>query len=74
MEVMGEIQFFLFGLKGELCGVLFDDGILLCMLFYVVMELVFYFIFGVYVYVWGYGLKNKFGKMFEVDEIVEFVD
>jgi hypothetical protein len=74
MEAAGEVKLSLFGPKGELRGALLDDGTSLRMPPHAATELASYLTPGAHVHAWGHGLKNKFGKTLEVDEIAELVD
>jgi len=74
MEAAGEVTLSLFGPKGELRGALLDDGTSLRMPPHAATELAAYLAPGVHVHAWGHGLKNKFGRTLEVDEIAELVD
>ena len=74
MEAAGQVELSLFGPKGELRGALLDDGTSLRMPPHAAAELASYLTPGVHVHAWGHGLKNKFGRTLDVDEIAEVVD
>lgn len=74
MEAMGEVAFSLFGPKGELRGALLSDGTSVRMPAHAAQELVGYLTPGAHIQVWGHGVKNRYGKTIEVDDIAELVD
>jgi len=74
MEAMGEVQLSLYGPKGELRGALLTDGTSIRMPAHAAEELASYLAPGAHIQVWGHGVKNRFGKTIEVDEIAELVD
>jgi len=74
MEAMGEIRLSLYGPKGELRGALLTDGTAIRMPPHAAAELASYLAPGVHIQVWGHGVKNRYGKTIEVDDIAELVD
>jgi hypothetical protein len=74
MEVTGEVELSLFGPKGELRGALLSDGTSVRMPAHAAQELASYLAPGTHIQVWGHGVKNRFGKTIEVDDIAELVD
>jgi hypothetical protein len=74
MEVVGEVRLQLYGPKGELRGALLTDGTSIRMPPHAAAELSEYLEPGVHIQVWGHGVKNRFGKTIEVDDIAELVD
>jgi hypothetical protein len=74
MEATGEVKLSLYGPKGELRGALLDDGTSLRMPPHAAGELAAYLTPGAHVQAWGHGVKNKYGRTLEIDEIAELVD
>jgi hypothetical protein len=58
MEMTGEVRLSLYGPKGELRGAVLFS----------------YLEPGAHVQVWGHGVKNKYGRTIEVDDIAQLVD
>jgi hypothetical protein len=74
MDASGKVLLALHGPKGELRGALLDDGTSLRMPPHAAAELAAYLTPGAHVHAWGQGVKNKFGRTIEVEEIAELVD
>lgn len=74
MEISGEVRLPLYGPKGELRGALLTDGTSVRMPPHAAEVLSGYLVPGVHIQVWGHGVKNKYGRTIEVDDIAELVD
>jgi hypothetical protein len=74
MEVTGEVTLSLYGPKGELRGAVLTDGTSIRMPPHAAEELSGYLEPGAHIQVWGHGVKNRYGKTIEVDDIAELVD
>jgi len=74
METEGNVVLSLFGPKGELRGALLDNGTSLRMPPHAATELADYLAPGARVQAWGRGIKNKFGRVLDVEEIAHSVD
>ena len=74
MIATGEVKLSLYGPKGELRGALLADGTSVRMPAHAAEVLAQYLEPGRYIQVWGHGVKNKYGKTIEVDDIAELVD
>jgi hypothetical protein len=74
MDVQGEVVMSLFGPRGELRGALLDDGTSLRMPPHAAAELRRYLSAGAHVHAWGHGVRNRYGRTIEVDEIAELID
>ncbi|MDR5740469.1 hypothetical protein [Caballeronia sp. LZ016] len=74
MEATGEVLLRLYGPKGELRGALLDDGTSLRMPPHAADALSDYLEPGAHVHAWGHGMKSRFGRSIEVDEIAHLVD
>jgi hypothetical protein len=74
MKAMGEIRLSIYGPKGELRGALLTDGTAIRMPPHAAAELASYLEPGAHIQVWGHGVKNRYGKTIEVDDIAHLVD
>lgn len=74
MELTGEVKLPLYGPKGELRGALLTDGTSIRMPPHAAAELSSYLEPGAHIQVWGHGVKNRYGRTIEVDDIAELVD
>lgn len=74
MQVMGEVRLSLYGPKGELRGALLADGTSVRMPPHAAEELSSYLEPGAHIQVWGHGVKTRYGRTIEVDDIAELVD
>jgi hypothetical protein len=74
MDVTGEVRLSLYGPKGELRGALLTDGTSIRMPPHAAEELSSYLEPGAHIQVWGHGVKNRYGRTIEVDDIAELVD
>ncbi|RFU47926.1 hypothetical protein [Paraburkholderia sp. DHOC27] len=74
MRASGEVKLSLYGPKGELRGALLMDGTSVRMPPHAAEELAAYLTPRVHIQVWGHGVKNRFGRTIEVDDIAELVD
>ncbi|MDR5760910.1 hypothetical protein [Caballeronia sp. LZ035] len=74
MEVHGTVRLSLHGPKGELRGALLDDGTSLRVPPHAGMALREYLSPGASVYAWGRGVKNRFGRVVDVDDIAHWID
>jgi hypothetical protein len=74
MEVSGTVRLSLHGPKGELRGALLDDGTSLRVPPHAGDALRDYLTPGASVYAWGHGVKNRFGRVVDVDDIAHWVD
>jgi hypothetical protein len=74
MEMTGEVRLSLYGPKGELRGALLTDGTSIRMPAHAAEVLSSYLEPGAHVQVWGHGVKNKYGRTIEVDDIAQLVD
>jgi hypothetical protein len=73
-DASGQVVMSLYGPKGELRGALLDDGTSLRMPPHAAAELAAYLAPGAHVQAWGQGVKNRYGRTIEVDEIAELID
>ena len=74
MEVTGEVKLSLYGPKGELRGALLTGGTSIRMPAHAAADLVSYLEPGAHIQVWGHGVKNKYGRVIEVDDIAALVE
>lgn len=74
MEVTGEVTLSLYGPKGELRGAVLTDGTSIRMPPHAAEALSGYLEPGAHIQVWGHGVKNRYGRTIEVDDIAELVD
>jgi len=74
MVVTGAVTLSLYGPKGELRGALLADGTSIRMPPHAADELSSYLEPGAHIQVWGHGVKNRYGRTIEVDDIAELVD
>lgn len=74
MEATGEVRLALYGPKGELRGAVLTDGTSIRMPPHAAEVLSGYLEPGAFIQVWGHGVKNRYGRTIEVDEIAELVD
>jgi hypothetical protein len=64
----------LHGPKGELRGAVLDDGTSLRMPPDSAAALTDYLTPGASIYAWGRGVKNRFGRVIDVDDIAHWID
>jgi hypothetical protein len=74
MEAMGEVKLSLYGPKGELRGALLTDGTSIRMPAHAAQALASYLAPGAHIQVWGHGVKNRYGKTIDTNDIAELVD